>query len=113
MKGHVALVTTAGFSPDSSTLLTTSRDNTIKLWNAFSGEELRTITTPYLVFEYLVRMERNLPPTSYLNFVYSIPIRAKNSGGFALQGQSIFLPLVKTEMNLSLLRLIVALFPGT
>jgi len=40
--GHSHSINQGLFSPDGSRILTTSNDGTSKLWNAFTGEELRT-----------------------------------------------------------------------
>jgi WD40 repeat protein len=40
-KGHLKYVTCTAFSPDGNYVLTGSLDNTVKLWNAQSGKEIR------------------------------------------------------------------------
>ncbi len=44
--GHTSYITTAEFSPDSQFIVTASNDNTIKIWEARSGQLLRTINSP-------------------------------------------------------------------
>src|SRR6185369_16906829 len=41
-KGHTELVYTVAFSPDGKFLATGSFDNTVKLWDAATGKELKT-----------------------------------------------------------------------
>ncbi|BAG03646.1 hypothetical protein [Microcystis aeruginosa] len=43
LEGHKDFVTSVNFSPDGKTLVSVSRDNTIKLWNVETGEEIRTL----------------------------------------------------------------------
>jgi uncharacterized caspase-like protein len=40
LRGHIATVVSAEFSPDGRRVLTTSTDGTVRLWGAFTGEEL-------------------------------------------------------------------------
>ncbi len=42
-QGHTDSVRTVAFSPDRATALSSSSDNTIKLWDIQSGEEIRTL----------------------------------------------------------------------
>ena len=44
LAGHVAGVNYASFSPDSSRIVTASRDNTARIWDAASGRQLLTLT---------------------------------------------------------------------
>ena len=52
MSGHSSYVQAAAFSPDGTFIVSASWDKTIKLWNADSGKEIRTITghTHYIDF---------------------------------------------------------------
>ncbi|MEM6503151.1 MAG: PQQ-binding-like beta-propeller repeat protein, partial [Cyanobacteria bacterium P01_C01_bin.89] len=43
LKGHSNGVLSASFSPDGSTIVSASYDQTVKLWDAKTGEELRTL----------------------------------------------------------------------
>ncbi|WP_103126401.1 serine/threonine-protein kinase [Nostoc cycadae] len=43
LTGHVKSVRSVVFSPDSKTLFSASRDNTIKVWNLATGKEIRTL----------------------------------------------------------------------
>ncbi len=43
LKGHSNWVNSANFSPDGSTIVSASDDQTVKLWDARTGEELRTL----------------------------------------------------------------------
>lgn len=43
LKGHTADVTSVAFSPNRGTLASGSRDNTIRLWDALTGEHERTL----------------------------------------------------------------------
>src|SRR5205823_14007432 len=45
-KGHTELVYAVAFSPDGKYLATGSFDNTIKLWEAATGKELKTFGGP-------------------------------------------------------------------
>jgi len=47
LEGHKDFVTSVNFSPDGKTLVSVSRDNTIKLWNVETGEEIRTLKGHY------------------------------------------------------------------
>ncbi|MEO0446536.1 MAG: hypothetical protein AAF191_10730 [Verrucomicrobiota bacterium] len=42
-KGHGGLVLSVAVSPDGRRIVSGSRDGTIKLWDAQSGERLRTL----------------------------------------------------------------------
>jgi WD40 repeat protein/predicted Ser/Thr protein kinase len=42
--GHQQAVTAVAYSPDGQYLATGSRDRTVKIWNAVTGEEIRTLT---------------------------------------------------------------------
>lgn len=42
--GHTAPVNQVAFTPDSARLVSASRDNTVKLWDVATGEELRTFS---------------------------------------------------------------------
>ena len=42
-QGHPAAVTAVTFSPDGKTIATGSKDKTIKLWEATTGNEIRTL----------------------------------------------------------------------
>ena len=46
LKGHTAPTRDIAFSPDSSTLITTSRDRTMRLWDANTGTEQKNLPTP-------------------------------------------------------------------
>ncbi|NCQ94376.1 MAG: hypothetical protein GPJ13_04130, partial [Microcystis aeruginosa W11-06] len=43
LEGHDSVVTSVNFSPDGKTLVSGSRDKTIKLWNVETGQEIRTL----------------------------------------------------------------------
>jgi energy-coupling factor transporter ATP-binding protein EcfA2 len=43
LKGHDSYVESVNFSPDGKTLVSGSRDKTIKLWNVETGKEIRTL----------------------------------------------------------------------
>ncbi|MBN2521934.1 MAG: caspase family protein [Bacteroidales bacterium] len=43
-KGHSAYITCVAFSPDGNYVITGSYDNTLKLWNAKNGKEIRTFS---------------------------------------------------------------------
>ena len=43
LKGHSSQVFSLTFSPDGKTLASGSADNTIKLWNLSTGQQLRTL----------------------------------------------------------------------
>ena len=43
LEGHTAAVTGAVFSPDGRRLVTASRDDTAKVWDARNGQELLTL----------------------------------------------------------------------
>ncbi|MCC7017933.1 MAG: WD40 repeat domain-containing protein, partial [Rhodospirillales bacterium] len=43
LHGHTAAVLSADFSPDGKTIVTTSADNTVLIWDADTGEELRQL----------------------------------------------------------------------
>jgi WD40 repeat protein len=40
--GHTSLITSVAFSPDGRTLVSSSNDNTLILWNALTGRQLKT-----------------------------------------------------------------------
>ena len=42
--GHANTVSAVSFSPDGKRLATASRDNTVKLWNSATGQEIKTLT---------------------------------------------------------------------
>ncbi len=44
LTGHTDEVTSAAFSPDGATVVTASRDGTVKLWGVATGGEVRTLT---------------------------------------------------------------------
>lgn len=48
LQGHWATVYYLTFSPDGQILASASQDNTIKLWNLATGQELRTLKEPHL-----------------------------------------------------------------
>ena len=43
LEGHYSFVNSVNFSPDGKTLVSGSADNTIKLWNVETGQEIRTL----------------------------------------------------------------------
>lgn len=51
IKGHGDYVSCVSFSPDGTRLASGSRDHTIKIWNADTSEELRTIDAPESVID--------------------------------------------------------------
>jgi WD40 repeat protein len=52
MQGHTDVVYSVRLSPDGTTLVSTSRDNTIRLWNMATGEEKKRFTalSPNAIF---------------------------------------------------------------
>ena len=44
LSGHASAVTSVGFSADGSKVVSGSRDNTVKIWNADSGEVIQTLS---------------------------------------------------------------------
>jgi hypothetical protein len=45
LAGHASPIYSVAFSPDNKTILTSSSDNTIKLWSSDNGQELLTLIT--------------------------------------------------------------------
>ena len=43
LKGHTSLVYSASFSPDGHRIVSASRDETVRIWNAATGECIRTL----------------------------------------------------------------------
>ena len=44
LSGHTDFVTSVGFSPDGSKVVSGSQDKTVKIWNADSGEVIQTLS---------------------------------------------------------------------
>ena len=44
LSGHAGVVTSVGFSADGSKVVSGSRDQTVKIWNADSGEVIQTLS---------------------------------------------------------------------
>ena len=44
LSGHAKAVSTVGFSADGSKVVSGSEDNTVKIWNADSGEVIQTLS---------------------------------------------------------------------
>ena len=44
LSGHADAVTSVGFSADGSKVVSGSRDQTVKIWNADSGEVIQTLS---------------------------------------------------------------------
>ena len=44
LSGHSGYVKSVGFSADSSKVVSGSEDNTVKIWNADSGEVIQTLS---------------------------------------------------------------------
>jgi len=49
LEGHYSVVNSVNFSPDGKTLVSGSADNTIKLWDVETGQEIRTLKGHYSV----------------------------------------------------------------
>ena len=43
LEGHESIVTSVAFSPDATRIVSGSKDKTLKLWDAMTGQELRTL----------------------------------------------------------------------
>ena len=43
LEGHTHFVNSVAFSPDGSILASASYDNTVRLWNATTGQEVQTL----------------------------------------------------------------------
>ena len=43
LRGHSDCVTSVAYSPDGKHIVSGSRDNTVKIWDAQSGEEVRVV----------------------------------------------------------------------
>ena len=43
LTGHSNYVTSVAYSPDGKHIVSGSRDNTVKIWDAQSGEEVRVV----------------------------------------------------------------------
>ena len=43
LRGHLGWVLSVAYSPDGKHLVSGSRDNTVKIWDAQSGEEVRVV----------------------------------------------------------------------
>ena len=43
LRGHSGDVTSVAYSPDGKHIVSGSRDNTVKIWDAQSGEEVRVV----------------------------------------------------------------------
>jgi len=44
LSGHASYVTSVGFSADGSKVVSGSKDKTVKIWNADSGEVIQTLS---------------------------------------------------------------------
>ena len=47
LKGHTDIVWSANFTPDGKQIISTSEDNTVRFWDAYSGKEIKSITPPF------------------------------------------------------------------
>ena len=80
LKGHTEEVHTAAFSPDGKKIVTTSDDETIRIWDALSGKELRKLEPGAICTMSAFRLTANdlLPCKMATPFRFGIPIWAKS-----------------------------------
>lgn len=71
MKGHTDKIRDMAFSPDSTRLITASRDRTMRLWNVNTGTELQNLPTPDDAINPHAAIEQEVLPKEW-DDVYSV-----------------------------------------